>query len=57
MTGFYGVFNALVLGVLIGAVAAVFLMVVMRRGRKAYFPYAPYLAAGAVLSFLLPTGR
>jgi prepilin signal peptidase PulO-like enzyme (type II secretory pathway) len=51
--GFPDVFNALLLGVLLGALAGIILMVVMRRGRKTYFAYAPYLAAGAVLSFFV----
>jgi prepilin signal peptidase PulO-like enzyme (type II secretory pathway) len=53
MTGIFGVFNALLIGVLLGAAAALILLVVLRRGRKSYFAYAPYLAAGAILSFFV----
>jgi prepilin signal peptidase PulO-like enzyme (type II secretory pathway) len=53
MRGFPGVINSLLLGVTIGGVAALVLLVVMRKGRKYRFAYAPYLAAGAVLSLFL----
>jgi prepilin signal peptidase PulO-like enzyme (type II secretory pathway) len=53
MTGIGGVFNALLIGVLLGAVAALILLVVLRRGRKSYFAYAPYLAIGTIISFLM----
>jgi len=56
MRGFPGVANALVLGVLIGGCAALVYLTVLRRNRRDKFAYAPYLAAGAVLSlFLGPT--
>jgi leader peptidase (prepilin peptidase)/N-methyltransferase len=55
MRGIPGVFNALMLGVMMGGVAALFFIVVLQRGRKQYMAYAPYLAAGAVLSFFLTT--
>lgn len=53
MRGLPGVFDALVIGMLFGAVAALFLVVVLKQGRKSFFAYAPYLAAGAVVSFFL----
>jgi leader peptidase (prepilin peptidase)/N-methyltransferase len=53
MRGLPGGLSALMLGVMIGGLAAVFLMVVLRQGRKSYMAYAPYLAAGAMLSFFL----
>jgi leader peptidase (prepilin peptidase) / N-methyltransferase len=51
--GMPGVLSALVIGIFIGGLAALFLMIALRRGRKDYFAYAPYLAAGAVLSFFV----
>jgi leader peptidase (prepilin peptidase)/N-methyltransferase len=51
MRGLPGVLNALFLGVVLGGVAALFLMIILGHGRKRYMAYAPYLAAGAVLSF------
>ncbi|MGI8825170.1 MAG: prepilin peptidase [Chloroflexota bacterium] len=53
--GFPAVFDALLLGMLFGGVAALILLVVFRRGRKQYIAYAPYLSAGAILSFFLTT--
>jgi leader peptidase (prepilin peptidase) / N-methyltransferase len=53
MRGFPGVFDSLLLGVILGGLAAVFAMVVLRRGRKSFIAYAPYLACGAILSFFL----
>jgi leader peptidase (prepilin peptidase)/N-methyltransferase len=53
MRGIPTVFNALLLGVFLGAFAALVLLIVLRRGMKATFAYAPYLAGGAVLSFFI----
>jgi leader peptidase (prepilin peptidase)/N-methyltransferase len=53
MRGWPSVVNALILGVILGGLAAVFFLVVLRRGRKHYMAYAPYLCAGAILSFFL----
>lgn len=53
MRGFPGVFDALLLGVLLGGLAAVVALLVFRRGRKEYIAYAPYLALGAIASFFL----
>ena len=53
MRGLPTVLNALLLGVLIGGLAAAVLLLVLRRGRKEKFAYAPYLALGAVLSFFV----
>lgn len=53
MRGLPGVFDALVIGMVFGGLAALFLVIVMKRGRKTFFAYAPYLAAGAVVSFFL----
>src|SRR5438874_1661561 len=49
MRGFPGVLNALSFGVIIGGVAAAILIFALRRGRKEFFAYAPYLAAGAIV--------
>lgn len=51
--GFPDVLNSLIMGMLFGGIAGILLMVVLRRGRKEYFAYAPYLAAGAIVSFLV----
>ncbi|HLJ66328.1 MAG TPA: A24 family peptidase [Chloroflexota bacterium] len=53
MRGLPGVFNALLLGVILGGIGGAFYLFVLRRGRKEYMAYGPYLAAGAILSFLL----
>jgi prepilin signal peptidase PulO-like enzyme (type II secretory pathway) len=51
MVGFPSVLSALLLGVVLGGLGAVFFLVILRRGRKTYMAYAPYLAVGAVLYF------
>jgi prepilin signal peptidase PulO-like enzyme (type II secretory pathway) len=48
-----GMFNALMTGVIIGGLGALVFLIVLRRGRKEYMAYGPYLAAGAILSFFL----
>lgn len=53
MRGLPAVLDALLIGMLFGGVAGIFLMVVLRKGRKSFFAYAPYLAAGAVVSFFI----
>jgi prepilin signal peptidase PulO-like enzyme (type II secretory pathway) len=53
MRGFPDLFNALLLGVLLGGAAALFYLVVLRRSRKEKFAYGPYLAAGAIASLFL----
>jgi prepilin signal peptidase PulO-like enzyme (type II secretory pathway) len=53
MRGLPGVLSALFIGVLLGGLGAAFFLFVLRRGRKDYIAYAPYLSAGAVLSFFL----
>ncbi|MGH2444345.1 MAG: prepilin peptidase [Chloroflexota bacterium] len=53
MRGISGGLNALGLGIVLGGVGAVFFLLVLRKGRKEYMAYAPYLAAGAILSFFL----
>jgi prepilin signal peptidase PulO-like enzyme (type II secretory pathway) len=53
MRGLPGVFNALFFGVVLGGVGALVYLIVLRRGRKEYMPYGPYLAAGAILAFFL----
>jgi prepilin signal peptidase PulO-like enzyme (type II secretory pathway) len=45
--------TALLYGVALGGFAALFAMTVLRKGRKGYIAYAPYLAAGTIISFLL----
>jgi leader peptidase (prepilin peptidase) / N-methyltransferase len=51
MVGFPNVLSTLLLGVLLGGLGALFFLVVLRRGRKTYMAYAPYLVAGAILYF------
>jgi leader peptidase (prepilin peptidase)/N-methyltransferase len=53
MRGLPGVLSALFIGVLLGGLGAAFFLFVLRRDRKDYIAYAPYLSAGAVLSFFL----
>lgn len=53
MRGCPGVINALVLGIVLGGLAAAFFLFVLRRGRRESMAYAPYLSAGAVLSLFL----
>ena len=52
LTGFPRVVQALVLGILLGGLAAALLLLFRLRGRKEYIPYAPYLVAGAVATLL-----
>ena len=52
LTGWPAVMSALVFGVLLGGVPALFL-IVTRRGRS-YFSYGPYLVLGALVVLLLP---
>jgi leader peptidase (prepilin peptidase) / N-methyltransferase len=51
MVGFPNVLSALLLGVVLGGLGALFFLAILRRGRKTYMAYAPYLAIGAVLYF------
>jgi leader peptidase (prepilin peptidase)/N-methyltransferase len=48
MLGYPGVVNALMAGILMGAAAAIFLLVTHRATRKSYMAYAPYLALGTL---------
>jgi leader peptidase (prepilin peptidase)/N-methyltransferase len=50
MTGYPGVLQALLFGVLLGAVGALILLMTRRAGWKSTCAYAPYLAIGAMLS-------
>lgn len=52
LTGFPWVLQALVLGVLLGGLAAALLLLSRVRGPKQYIPYAPYLAAGGIATLL-----
>ena len=52
LTGFPWVLQALILGILLGGVAAAVLLLFRLRGPKHYIPYAPYLAAGAIATLL-----
>ena len=52
MTGFPGVLTALIIGVLLAAIVAVFLLVSKRAGRKSTMAYAPYLSLGALIALL-----
>jgi leader peptidase (prepilin peptidase)/N-methyltransferase len=51
MVGFPNVLSALLLGVVLGGLGALFFLAILRRGRKTYMAYAPYLAIGTVLYF------
>jgi len=52
MTGFPSVVQALILGIILGGLAAAILLLARLRRPKQYIPYAPYLAAGAVATLL-----
>lgn len=52
MTGFPQVVIALVIGVSIGGLTALFLLLTRAKGRKSYIPYAPFLVVGAVVALL-----
>ena len=49
MLGYPAVINALVLGIILGAAAAIVLLASKRATRKSTMAYAPYLALGALL--------
>ncbi len=51
LVGFPGVFNALLLGVVFGGVAALG-AILMGRGRKSTIAYAPWLSLGAVVTLV-----
>ncbi|GAC1402987.1 MAG: hypothetical protein NVSMB52_16990 [Chloroflexota bacterium] len=53
MRGFPGGLSALILGIILGGVGTAFYLFILRRRRRDYIPYAPYLSAGAVLTFFL----
>jgi leader peptidase (prepilin peptidase)/N-methyltransferase len=52
LTGFPWVLQALLLGIVLGGLAAGLLLLFRLRGPKQYIPYAPYLAAGAMATLL-----
>lgn len=52
MTGFPWVLQALILGILLGGVAAAVLILTRVRKPKQYMPYAPYLVAGGMATLL-----
>jgi leader peptidase (prepilin peptidase)/N-methyltransferase len=52
MTGFPGVLQALVLGILLGGLSAAVLLILRLRGPRQYIPYAPYLVAGCLSTLL-----
>ncbi len=56
MTGFPGVVAALLIGVILGAAAALFLLLSKRAGRKSTMAYAPYLSLGALIILLRMLG-
>jgi prepilin signal peptidase PulO-like enzyme (type II secretory pathway) len=49
MTGYPLVWSALAAGIVLGGVAAIFLIVRCRAAAKSYMAYGPYLAMGALL--------
>lgn len=52
INGFPAVLQALLLGILLGGLAAAVLLVTRIRGPKQYIPYAPYLVAGCLSTML-----
>lgn len=54
MTGFAAL-SALLLGMLLAAVGAIFLIVTRQRGRKDFLPYGAYLCCGAIIIVVLRT--
>lgn len=52
MTGFPQVLQALAIGIILGGVAAAFLLLTRLRGAKQYIPYAPYLVAGCIITLV-----
>ena len=50
MLGYPAVINALVVGILLGAAAALFLLATRRATRKSTMAYAPYLSLGALFA-------
>lgn len=57
MIGYPDVSATLILGVLLGGVAALYLLIVRRAGRKATMAYAPYLSLGALYSLFMFLGQ
>jgi leader peptidase (prepilin peptidase)/N-methyltransferase len=53
MAGYPAVIPALMVGVILGGIAAIALLVTRRAGRKSTFAYAPYLALGAMIVLLV----
>jgi leader peptidase (prepilin peptidase)/N-methyltransferase len=53
ITGYPAVIAALVIGILLGGLAALLLLVTRRAGRKSHMAYAPYLCLGALLAMAL----
>lgn len=56
MTGIADVAPALVGGIVLGGLAAIYLLVVRKASRKTSMAYAPYLALGAMVTFWLSWG-
>jgi len=52
VVGFPQVLAALLVGIIIGGVAAVFLLVARLRGRKEAIPFGPFLAVGAIVALV-----
>jgi leader peptidase (prepilin peptidase) / N-methyltransferase len=53
MTGYPHVIPALVLGIVLGGIAAILLLISRRATRKSYMAYAPYMAVGAIVVILI----
>ena len=56
MTGYPEVLSTLALGIVLGGVAALWLLLARRVSRQSYMAYAPYLAIGALIMLLTPPG-
>ncbi len=57
MIGYPNVTTTLILGVILGGLAALYLLIVRRAGRKATMAYAPYLSLGAIYSLFMFLGQ
>ena len=52
MSGFPFIVSSLMIGILIGGVAAIFLIAFKKKGRKDVIPYGTFLAMGPIIALL-----